>query len=46
MDLGLGIQVIGRTGGESLRINDVSLSVERLRDMYFNSFKKVIEQDL
>jgi hypothetical protein len=29
-----------------LRVNDVKIHLPRLKDIYFNSFKQVIEQDL
>jgi len=37
---------IGTTGGDKVAINDVTISLEKLQDIYFNTFKKVIEQDL
>jgi len=46
MDLGLNIQAIGEVGGDKLEVNDISIELERLKDIYFNSFKKAIEQDL
>ena len=46
MDLGLALQVIGRVGGDVFRLNDVSLPVSRVRELYFDSFGKVIGQDL
>ena len=37
---------IGVVGGETIKINNVSLSMEQLHDNYFNTFKRVVEQDL
>ena len=37
---------IGVVGGETIKINNVSLSMEQLQDNYFNTFKRVVEQDL
>jgi len=37
---------IGVVGGDKIKINNVSMSMERLKDNYFNTFKRVIEQDL
>jgi phosphoribosylformylglycinamidine synthase len=37
---------IGTVGGEAIKINDVSMSLEKLNDNYFNTFKRVIERDL
>ncbi len=46
MDLGLKIQPIGSVGGEVLKVNEVQMSMEKLKEIYFGNFKKVIEQDL
>ncbi len=46
MDLGLKIQAIGRVGTDKFKLNDVQMPVDRLKNIYFNSFKRVIEQDL
>ncbi|MGM0623591.1 MAG: phosphoribosylformylglycinamidine synthase subunit PurL [Campylobacterota bacterium] len=43
---GLAFTKIGKTGGKELQINDISISLEKLQDIYFTTFKKVIEQDL
>jgi phosphoribosylformylglycinamidine synthase len=45
-DLGLGIEVIGQVGGDKVTINDVEISMDRLQDIYFNTFQRTIEQDL
>ncbi len=37
---------IGTVGGESIKINDVAMSLQRLHENYFNTFKRVIERDL
>jgi len=37
---------IGEVGGDSVEIDDIAISMDNLKDIYFNSFKKVIEQDL
>ncbi len=39
-------ELIGVVGGDKIKINDVSMSLEQLKENYFNTFKKVIEQDL
>ena len=43
---GLQAQVIGTVGGENVRINDVQLPLDKLKEIYFTTFKKTIEQDL
>ncbi len=42
----LSCEKIGVVGGETIKINNVSLSMEQLQDNYFNTFKRVVEQDL
>jgi phosphoribosylformylglycinamidine synthase len=37
---------IGVVGGDTIKINNVSMSMEKLKDNYFNTFKQVVEQDL
>ena len=44
--LGLKTDIIGKVGGNIVKINDVEINLDTLRDIYFNSFKKVIEQDI
>ncbi len=46
LELGLQIEQIGSIGGENFTINDVSMPMSKLKDIYFNRFKEVIEQDL
>ena len=45
-ELGLEIRVIGAVGGDMVSINDVALPLEKVKDLYFNTFAKTIEQDL
>ncbi len=42
----LPLQVIGKVGGEKVRINEVSLTLPELKARYFGHFVKTIEQDL
>ena len=44
LDESLACEKIGVVGGDSIRINDVLMSLEELQDNYFNTFKKVIER--
>ena len=46
IDLGLSIQVIGTIGGDEFKLNDIKISLDKLKENYFGNFKKVIEQDL
>jgi phosphoribosylformylglycinamidine synthase len=42
----LACEKIGVVGGDEIKINNVSMSMEALKDNYFNTFKRVVEQDL
>ncbi|MEN8726679.1 MAG: AIR synthase-related protein, partial [Sulfurovum sp.] len=46
MDLGIKVTNIGTVGGETVKVNDVELSLEKVKDIYFNTFARTIEQDL
>ena len=39
-------QKIGKVGGERVIVNDVELELEVLKALYFDTFRKTIEQDL
>lgn len=39
-------QKIGVVGGDKIKINNVEMSMEQLKDNYFNTFKRVIERDI
>ncbi len=43
---GIACEEIGSVKGNTISINDISISLETASDIYFNKFKKVIEQDL
>jgi len=45
-DLDLSIENIGTIGGDKVSVNDISLPLEKVKDIYFNTFAKTIEQDL
>jgi len=46
MDLGISVDIIGKVGGDKVKVNDVELSLEKVKDVYFNTFARTIEQDL
>jgi phosphoribosylformylglycinamidine synthase len=46
MELGIKVTNIGTVGGETVKVNDVELSLEKVKDTYFNTFARTIEQDL
>ena len=37
---------IGTVGGEKVRVNEIGMELERLKEIYFGRFTEVIEQDL
>jgi len=43
---GLKAEVIGKVGGEKVSVNGVGLPLEKVKDVYFNTFARTIEQDL
>ena len=46
MDLGLSVEQIGTTGGDSVEINSIEISLASLQEIYFSKFTQIIEQDL
>ena len=46
LDESMTIEKIGTVGGDSVRINDVNMSIEKLKENYFTTFAKIVEQDL
>ncbi|MEW5832321.1 MAG: phosphoribosylformylglycinamidine synthase subunit PurL [Campylobacterota bacterium] len=42
----LACQKIGTVGGDTFALNDVAMNLAAMRDVYYNTFKKVIEGDL
>ena len=45
-ELGIDAKEIGVVGGNRVVIDDVSIALDDLQDIYFNRFKEVIEQDV
>jgi phosphoribosylformylglycinamidine synthase len=43
-ELDLEVSVIGVIGGNDVRINEISISLEKLKDSYFNTFARTIEE--
>jgi phosphoribosylformylglycinamidine synthase len=43
---GLSCEKIGTIGGNAIKVNDVTMSMDELKDNYFNTFKRVIERDI
>ncbi len=45
-EIGVPTDIIGKVGGETVKINSVELPLSRVKEVYFNRFAEVIEQDL
>ncbi|MBP1680858.1 MAG: purL [Proteobacteria bacterium] len=45
-EIGISVVKIGMVGGVNLTCNDISKSVEAIKERYFNRFAEVIEQDI
>lgn len=43
---GLSCTKIGTVGGDKVLVNDISMDMAELKGLYFDTFKKVIEQDI
>jgi len=46
MKLGVKVTNIGTVGGENVKVNDVALPLTKVKDVYFNTFARTIEQDI
>lgn len=46
IDLGVKVTNLGQVGGESVKVNDVALPLEKVKEIYFTTFARTIEQDL
>ena len=44
--LGLKADIIGKVGGNVVKVNEVEMPLEKVKDIYFNTFARTIEQDL
>ena len=45
-ELGLSTDIIGKVGGDVVKINDIEMKLDRVKIAYFKSFQEVIEQDI
>jgi phosphoribosylformylglycinamidine synthase len=43
---GISFEKIGTVGGKTVVINDVRMELSELKAFYFDTFKKVVEQDI
>ncbi len=44
--LGLKVDIIGKVGGDIFKLNEVKMEIDTLQSIYFDNFKKVVEQDI
>jgi len=45
-EIGISYGCIGKTGGSVLSVNSLYRNMDKVKDVYFNRFKEIIEQDL
>jgi len=45
-ELGLSTDIIGKVGGDIVKVNDIQLPLAKVKDVYFNTFARTIEKDL
>ncbi|NPA51074.1 MAG: phosphoribosylformylglycinamidine synthase subunit PurL [Epsilonproteobacteria bacterium] len=45
-EIGIEFEIIGEVGGDKLIIDSLSYHLDNLKDIYFNRFREIIEQDL
>jgi len=45
-EIGIKADIIGKIGGDVVKINNVEMNLNKLKEVYFKSFKEVIEQDI
>jgi phosphoribosylformylglycinamidine synthase len=46
MDLGISANVIAKVGGDKVKVNNVELTLDKVKEIYFTTFSRTIEQDL
>ncbi|PHQ92304.1 MAG: phosphoribosylformylglycinamidine synthase II [Sulfurimonas sp.] len=46
LDESMCVEKIGTVGGDSIVVNDVSMSMDVLKENYFETFKRIIERDI
>jgi phosphoribosylformylglycinamidine synthase len=45
-EIGIKADIIGKVGGDVVKINNVEMNLNELKEVYFKSFKEVVEQDI
>ena len=46
LDESMTVEKIGTVSGDAIKVNDVTMDMDTLKDNYFNTFKRVIERDI
>jgi len=44
--IGIDYQKVGKVGGDKIRINDVSINLQKAKEIYFNTFKDIMKNDI
>jgi phosphoribosylformylglycinamidine synthase len=44
--IGIKYELIGRSGGDKIKINDVEIDLEKAKDIYFNTFPKIMKEEI
>ena len=45
-EIGIKADIIGKVGGDVVKINNVEMNLNELKEVYFKRFKEVVEQDI
>ncbi len=45
-DVGIYFEKIGTVGGDKIKINDVCLNLQKAKDIYFNTFPKILKNEI
>jgi len=46
LDESMAVEKIGTVSGNAIKVNDIYMGMDELKDNYFNTFKRVIERDI
>jgi phosphoribosylformylglycinamidine (FGAM) synthase-like enzyme len=44
--IGIKYEKVGNVGGDKIKINSVEVDLERAKDIYFNTFPKIMKNEL
>ncbi|WP_457560838.1 phosphoribosylformylglycinamidine synthase subunit PurL [Caminibacter sp.] len=44
--IGIKYELIGRSGGDKIKINDVEVDFNKAKDIYFNTFPKIMKEEI